>query len=340
MSILVIPVFAQLSKAPSAAQYGPCGAANGGGPDSTNYYGNGDPCAFIYNVPQDRQIQLLNENPQCTMHSRTSVDCSRAVTGNYGQVRLDRQDVAAAAGGGRVPGPAAQLPYPSAPPPAGVPATQRGTAEQLRQRAFSLIERNDNRDAIPLLLQAGKMGDARAQATLGIAFQDGKGVKPDDRAAAYWFGAAAAQGHRAAQYALASMYEEGDGGLPKDRAKATELYIKSARQGFDKAQMVMGLAYEVGEGVSRSRPQAIALLRESGLGVNIAAVLSARDTPARFADLNALGRYLRKLRDDETARSTANANARLGSAGTGAYQEYFNHNSDYWRQRNWEERPH
>jgi TPR repeat protein len=270
------------------------------------------------------------------MYSRTVVNCSRALTGNYGQIQLDRRDVA----GGGQPGSAAQLSNPSAPPPTGVPAAQRGTAEQLRQRAFSLIDRNDYRDAIPLLLQAGRMGDARSQATLGIAYQDGNGVKPDDRAAAYWFSAAAAQGHRAAQYALASMYEEGDGGLRKDQAKATELYIKSAAQGFDKAQMVMGLAYEVGEGVPRSRPQAIALLRESGLGVNIAAVLSARDTPARFADLNALGNYLRKLRDEETARSTANANATLGHAGSGAYQEYFNHNSDYWRQRSWEERPH
>ena len=207
----------------------------------------------------------------------------------------------------------------------------------MRERAFSLIDRNNYRDAIPLLLQGGRLGDARAQATLGIAYQDGNGIKRDDRAAAYWFGAAAAQGHRAAQYALASMYEEGDGGLPRDKAKATELYIKSARQGFDKAQMVLGLAYEVGEGVPRSRPQAIALLRQSGLGVNLAAVLSARGTPARFADLNALGSYLRKLRDDETARSTANANARIGKA---AYQEYFDHSSDYWRQRSWEERPH
>jgi TPR repeat protein len=267
------------------------------------------------------------------------VNCSKALTGNYGQIQLDRRDVARAGGGGD-PGSAAQLSNPSAPPPNGVPAAQRGTAEQLRQRAFSLIDRNDYRDAIPLLMQAGRMGDARSQATLGIAYQDGNGVKRDDRAAAYWFSAAAAQGHRAAQYALASMYEEGDSGLRKDQAKATELYIKSAAQGFEKAQMVMGLAYEVGEGVPRSRPQAIALLRESGLGVNIAAVLSARDTPARFADLNALGNYLRKLRDEETARSTANANATLGHAGSGAYQEYFNHNSDYWRQRSWEERPH
>jgi hypothetical protein len=197
MSILVMPVFAQHSRDPATAQYGPCSAANGGGPNSTSYYGEVNPCAFTYNVPEDREIRLLNENPQCTMYSRTVVNCSKALTGNYGQIQLDRRDVARAGGGGD-PGSAAQLSNPSAPPPNGVPAAQRGTAEQLRQRAFSLIDRNDYRD----------------------------------------------------------------------------------------------------------------------------------------------GNYLRKLRDEETARSTANANATLGHAGSGAYQEYFNHNSDYWRQRSWEERPH
>jgi TPR repeat protein len=89
------------------------------------------------------------------------------------------------------------------------------SSEDLWQRAVALIDRNDYRDAIPLLQQAAKMGHAKAQATLGIAYQDGNGVRADDRAAAYWFGLAAAQGHRASEYALGGMYEEGEGGLPR-----------------------------------------------------------------------------------------------------------------------------
>jgi hypothetical protein len=123
-SILVIPVLGQHPKDPVTAQYGACGAANGGGPNSTNYYGKGNPCAFTYNVPEEQEIQLLNENPQCSMHSRTVVNCSRAVTGNYGQIQLDRRD-GAGAGGGKNPGSAAQLSYPSTPPPLGVSAAQR-----------------------------------------------------------------------------------------------------------------------------------------------------------------------------------------------------------------------
>ena len=119
------------------------------------------------------------------------------------------------------------------------------------QRSLALIERNQHREAIPLLLQAGHLGHARAQATLGIAYQDSSGVRRDDAAAAHWFGPAAAQGHRAAQYGLAGMYEEGEGGLPKDRFKANQLYLGSANQGYDKAQLIIGMAYEVGDGVPR-----------------------------------------------------------------------------------------
>ena len=80
---------------------------------------------------------------------------------------------------------------------------------------------------------------------LCIAYQDGNGVDRSDAAAAHWFGLAATQGHRAAQYALAGMYEEGEGGLRKDPAKARQLYLLSANQGYYKAQMEVGFAYEV-----------------------------------------------------------------------------------------------
>src|SRR5262245_41008365 len=92
MAVLALPALSQPSKVPSPTQYGVCGAANGAGPNSTNYYGKGNPCAFTYSVPEERENQLLRENPQCTIHSRTAVNCSTAVTGNYGQIRLSQRD--------------------------------------------------------------------------------------------------------------------------------------------------------------------------------------------------------------------------------------------------------
>ena len=309
--LLSIPLFAQRAKDPVTAQYGDCGAPNGRGANSTNYYGGAaDPCAFTYSVPADRMNQLLNEAKYCTMYSRTQVNCSRELTRDYGQLRLDRRD-GAGAGGGRTPGSAAQLSYPTATGSSFTPA-QRAEAERLWQRSVTLINGNNYREAMPLLLQAGRLGHARAQSTLGIAYQDGNGVRRDDAAAAHWFSLAAAQGHRAAQYALAGMYEEGEGGLKKDRAKARELYLLSANQGFDKAQMEVGLAYEVGDGVPRSRERAIQMLRASGLGRGIANILAAKQTPARFANLDALGAYLKKLADIENAKVAARAAAANG----------------------------
>ncbi|MBA3913302.1 MAG: sel1 repeat family protein [Acidobacteriales bacterium] len=178
-----------------------------------------------------------------------------------------------------------------------------------------LIDRNDYRDAIPLLQQAAKMGHPRAQATLGIAYQDGNGVKVDDRAAAYWFGLAAAQGHRASQYALGGMYEEGEGGLPRDKRKATELYLASARQGFDKAELIVGVGYLTGDGLPNDRRQAIAWLQkaavqDSRFARDLLVVLSDRSAPASFPNIAALGSYLARLRDQEMARMAA----RNGSA--------------------------
>jgi len=284
----------------------PCGAPNAGGP--TNLYSSGDPCAFTYSVPSDtQQIQLLRANPQCTMYSRTIVNCSKPVTGNYGQTRLLPRPRGATTG-------PPEYVVPSTPPPLGVAPAQRAAAEQLWQQAADLVDRNRYRDAMPLLFKAANMGHARAQSMLGIAFQDGEGVKANDRAAAYWFSAAASQGHRAAQYALGGMYEEGEGGLPKSLARATELYIKIANQGFDKAQLVMGVQYELGEGVPPSRPKAIELLRQAGgEGTELANVLADRNTPARFADAVALGNYLARIRSAQFAASWASARASWGA---------------------------
>lgn len=325
--LISAPLLAQRAQTQSASpRPGDCAAPNGGGANSTNYYGRGaNPCAFTYSVPAERMNQLLNEATYCTMYSRTQVNCSRELTRNYGQIRLDRRDNTAAANSNP---PATSTP-PNAVPPSSLTPAQRAEAERLWQRAVTLIDRNNYRDAIPLLLQAGRLGHARAQSTLGIAYQDGNGVRRDDVAAAQWFQLAAAQGHRAAQYALASMYEEGSGGLTKDRAKARQLYLLSANQGFDKAQFEVGLAYEVGDGVPRSRDRAIQMLRASGLARGIANILASPQAPARFANLDALGAYLRKLADIENAKVAARAASRLPAPGNpidriNAAREYTN----------------
>jgi TPR repeat protein len=231
-------------------------------------------------------------------------------------------------------GQAQTFPIPATPPPMGVPNAQRAEAERLWAQAVALIDRNNPRAAMPVLYKCALLGDRRAEATLGIRYQDGDGVKADARVAAYWFGLAAAQGHRASQYALGGMYEEGEGGLPKDQAKATALYMKSANQGYDKAQLALGICYEFGESVPRDRSKAIALIRQSGLAREIADVLANPQTPKSFPSEAAFAAYLNDLRRAQMAR----AQGGMRPAGN-RRDPYFDPNSDYNRLKRWDSRP-
>ena len=142
------------------------------------------------------------------------------------------------------------------------------------------------------------------------------------------FGLAAAQGHRAAEYALGGIYEEGEGGLPRDKRKATELYLASARQGFDKAELVVGVGYLVGDGLPNDRRQSIFWLQKSAaqgaqLAHDLLIILSDHTAPQQFANMDVLLSYLNKFRFAGVYRgpqySQANARAsprsRLGFAG-------------------------
>ena len=261
-----------------------------------------------YRVPPERVAQIIREDRECYIPQPGIVTCRGNLTGNYGQVEVRANAPSPA----QTPQAAQTFPIPSKPPPAGVPPAQQAEAERLWQRAVVILNRNAAREAMPVLYQCALLGDRRAEATLGIRYQDGNGVGADDRIAAYWFGLAAAQGHRASQYALAGMYLEGEGGLPKDLKKGTELLIKSANQGYDKAQLALGISYEFGEGVPRDRAKAIALIRMSQDADDIAAVLANPRTPARFANEDEFANYLTSLRNAEIAASWARARASWG----------------------------
>ena len=239
---------------------------------------------YDYRIPRQNVAPFLQAQPFNTCQLVNGIDvvvCNQTATGSFGQVRIDNEGKPYVNGR---PQPPPSYPIPATPPPAGVAPAQQAQADQIWDRAAGLLNRNDGKDAMPLLYQCALMGDKRCEATLGIRFQDGDVVKADDHAAAYWFGLGAAQGHRASQYALAGMYQEGEGGLPKDDGKATELMIKSANQGYFKAQYALAFQYEIGDGVPRSRPKAIELFRSSGDGIGIADALADPKAPARFTD--------------------------------------------------------
>jgi TPR repeat protein len=58
------------------------------------------------------------------------------------------------------------------------------------------------------------------------------------------------------------MYENGHG-VTKDEAKAVEWYQKSAEQGHDSAQLLLGNMYEFGKGVAKDEATAMKWYRKS-----------------------------------------------------------------------------
>ena len=69
-------------------------------------------------------------------------------------------------------------------------------------------------------------------------------------------------GYGAAQYELAEMYENG-WGLKKDLKKASELYLKAAKQGYAAAQFKMSVIYGEGKILPKDDKASMAWLKKS-----------------------------------------------------------------------------
>ena len=95
-------------------------------------------------------------------------------------------------------------------------------------------------------------GDAEAQVQLGVMCTLSSDLSKGDADAIAWFRKAAGQGHIGAQYILGVMYDEGRGLPPQeDIAKAVALYNTAAEQGLAGAQLYVGLMYAKGHGVPK-----------------------------------------------------------------------------------------
>lgn len=95
-------------------------------------------------------------------------------------------------------------------------------------------------------LELAKLGDAEAQANLGIMLQSrGKYKK-----AAYWYQKAANSGIANAQYNMGTLYFNGEG-LPKDYAKAIQWFKMAAQRDNAYAEFQLGLMHFTGQGVPK-----------------------------------------------------------------------------------------
>jgi hypothetical protein len=95
-------------------------------------------------------------------------------------------------------------------------------------------------EALRLLRLAADQGSAPAMNNLGVAFENGIGVKLDFTEAGRWYRAAAEQGDPAAQANLGQLYFDGRG-MPYDLVQAYKWFKLSSNQGNNMG--VMGLSH-------------------------------------------------------------------------------------------------
>ncbi len=289
--------------APPPADHSPCAAPNGGGPNSTNYYSKGDPCAYAYTVPAERMNQLLNENNFCTMSSRTEVNCSQPVRGNYGQQRIARTG----AGKGENRDSSSDASHRSE-PASGV-YSARGPTNTCIPESNAIRQNPKNADAYV------------ARAVCYMSFGPNDQTPP-----------------------LKNL---------EAAVKDLEAAIKLAPRNFSAHHNYAHVAYLLGfdDFAVYEFNKAIALNPSSGrsyMGRGFAYLEECNFTaaPADFQKAVSLDPSLRtKVASEQSfayhrRQCTAQPVPAPNFRATPGTDGYLDHNSDYWRQRRWEERPH
>ena len=106
--------------------------------------------------------------------------------------------------------------------------------------------------AVPLLEEAARRGNPRAQASLAWLYLDGGGgMRQNEQLAVSLYRKAADKGLAEAQYTLSLLYEQGIGGLTADENLAVSWCRKAADQGYGAAQYRLAQLYEEAGGACR-----------------------------------------------------------------------------------------
>ena len=102
---------------------------------------------------------------------------------------------------------------------------------------------------------AAAQGDADAQSSIGVLYENGQGVSQDYAEAMRWFQKAAKQGNAVAQFNIGVLYANGHG-VSQDYAEAMRWYQKAAKQGNGIAEANIGGLYRDGNGVAMNYQEA------------------------------------------------------------------------------------
>ncbi len=115
---------------------------------------------------------------------------------------------------------------------------------------------------IPQIQTRAEGGSIQQEIELASAYLTGRGVRQDEKQAAYWYEKAAESGDPEAQKEIGYFYQIGMG-VPFDPVRAVHWYQLSAAGGLLSAKVDLGVAYVWGVGVSRNTSLGEQLFRES-----------------------------------------------------------------------------
>lgn len=124
---------------------------------------------------------------------------------------------------------------------------------------LSAYEANNLPLAYQKFLLGAKDGHLNSQYNLALMYENGIGIKKNEKEALAWYTKASTAGNSAAQYNLGVLYENGRG-TPVNFAKANQWYRKAALQNDGLAIGNLGMLYIRGDGVKVNKTAGIALL--------------------------------------------------------------------------------
>ncbi len=162
--------------------------------------------------------------------------------------------------------------------------------------------------AIRHLETSAEKGFATAQATLGMIYFTGIGVKKDADIALKWCSRAASSKLPLGMFYLGMAYSTGDGIIKNDDYSLRWIHAAAERD-LVMAQLTLGMKLATGDGINKDLEKAISWLHKASLGGSSEAKLQLRKYENHLARLkNPPARY---IADDQTEAITDLANSNL-----------------------------
>ena len=104
---------------------------------------------------------------------------------------------------------------------------EAGNSEELVRIGTELFRNGEEAEAFEYYRAACKLGNTIAMGNLGFCYQTGRGVKADNRMAAYCFMRASELEDPGSMMKLGDFYYRGKGGLEKDAVRAFGYYLRA-----------------------------------------------------------------------------------------------------------------